>query len=293
MNTEKLESIGTYRGIIRGTSLAVNEKSGYPQAILQLEATEKFITDASELEHFGLTEPAWQAWDFNQGITAFLVLYKSGEQFSPDTELFHVGNLAEALGWEKGDFEAFANGSFIDKPIQFRVDLNEYNGKTSFKVQSVAHIDANPDRTLRPVSDDTLKALKAKVRGYAKKSAAVSAPAKASPASAPAVTFTATQKSVIAAASAPIKSGPPKGRGRPPKIQPVAPALNPLCTRDEAWEQAKPHQGKITDDEFTDQFIINSEEVGGSKTEDEMTPSDWGQVRDKLIDSLGRANVIA
>lgn len=286
MDTEKLESVGRYRGTIEGHSISIKK---CPQAVLQLRATKKYITSPEELQHFGMTEPDWHDWDFNQGIIGYLTLYNSGEEFSPDTENFNAGKFAELVDWQKGDIQAFTDGkAFVGKELEFVVSVSDFNGKLQVS-------DIGPERGLNPVDSATLASLKSKVKGYAaKRPAAASAP-RPTPAAHTAVKATSgTATSVAPIAVAQRSSAPPVSRKTKTKaVEAATASLPPLCTRDEAWESVYATKGKLDDAEATDAFIIGTQKVGGDKLEEDFTTAEWGMVRDRAIESLTAANVVA
>ena len=146
---------------------------------MRLKATEKFVTAQDEIEHFtkaGITGewPQWVPWaSYDQGTTAYLVLYKSATEFTPDTELLNASQLVKAVGWDHSA-DQFADGSFVGKTIQFRIEENTYEGKTTLRVNWVDDADATPGgAALKPVTADTVKAFNSKLHGYTKATAPV------------------------------------------------------------------------------------------------------------------------
>jgi hypothetical protein len=303
LDTQTISNEGTYIGVIEGHNLFISDKGKRcPQATLQIKATQKYVSTPEELAHFKREEPGFEPWDsYDEGIIAFLTLYNSGEEFIPDTENLNAGQLAKIVGWEKGDFESLTNDSFIGKQIQFRVELQEYKGKFNLRVTWIDVPGASPDRQLKAIDSSALQALKAKVRGYAKRPAAVSAPRhtfalKAAP---PITVVTGADTSTVESLKIAAKAAPtPKSRVKK-TVEAVAqvtnsgPTLPPLCTRDEAWETIYAAKGKLSDDEVTDTFIIKTEEVGGNKLEENFTPAEWGIVRDRVLESIEAANIVA
>ena len=85
----KLETAGAYRFRITESGLGLTKK-GYPQWVVRLLATEKFVEAPTEVAHFqgqGLLadgKPGWVPWEsFGEESVEFFVLFNNADEFTP------------------------------------------------------------------------------------------------------------------------------------------------------------------------------------------------------------------
>lgn len=316
----KLDTAGTYRGEIVEAGLGVT-KNGFPQFVGRFKATEKFVEELSELQHFheqGVVEardeegktfdPQWVDWSaFDEYITGFLVLFNNDEEFSEDTKLMNYDQLQTALGWGGTEFESLNDDTHVGKTVLFRVEEDEYNGQTQLKVNWIDDPEASPTRELRKLDDDKLKGLQSKLKMGGKKQAAKSAKA-AKPAGKPSggkQTKTSSDDSGGGSDTPTSKSnsGPPKKS--PPKKDPEpeqqeeqqqeeeeqtesseSTSLPSAISQDTAWEFVCENKGDNSDSDVEDAWIAACNEVGEDKDEDDFTEEEWAKVRDIVIRDL-------
>lgn len=294
----QIDSIGTYRGSLEEAGLG-ETKNGYPQFVGRIKATEKYIEEADELKHYvdqGVIEeakPQWINWEaYNEYITAYLVLFKSAEEFNEDTALFHYEGLQLALGWDGDEFDSLNDDTHVGKKLLFRVEENEYNGKVSLQVSRVDAPDANPSRELRKLDDGKVKDLNAKLKiGGKGKGAKPSKPSK--PAAKPAAQAESKQEPAPApetpAAAPPSRAKAESGKpAEQPQEQPESqeqpagdkPALPTETTKEAAWGLLCDNKGGNSDADVEEAWIAAINEVAGERDEDDLSGTEWAQVRD-------------
>jgi len=255
-----IEQEGTFRGLVvdHGVSLSKND---FPQLVLSLEATEVYDEDLGE----------WGDWsDVTENqITAYLVLVDS-----KNNETLNYKQVQAALGWDGKSFAELNDLDLSQVQIQFRVEPNTYNEKTTLQVTWIDAFDATPGKTVRKLDAKELKSLDARFKGIlkgkttpAKAQATAKAPPQA-PAKAPAkVTQTATQ-ATKAKASAPL-----------------VPEVHGRCTKDEAWEACVDLKDdkKFTDEQLANTWVVAVAEVTPGKTDKQVTPEEWFLIKEKVL----------
>jgi hypothetical protein len=136
----KILDAGLFNFEVVGHSFAFS-KNGYPQAILELRATERYLDKAEDLAQFGMDEPGYADWtQYDQELTDYLVLFNDTERFiaeGPDsTANFNYPGVGAALGWDGSSFRTLGDGtSFIGRVVGARVAEEEYQGKTNMKIK--------------------------------------------------------------------------------------------------------------------------------------------------------------
>lgn len=288
MELAKIDTVGTFRWEVIGTGFGVtkaseNSTGGKPQALLDLKALEKWVDDPDGLKHFGLTEPGWVDWSsFNEGTLAYLLLFNSADEFSPNTAMKNYEQLTLALGWDGQEFEAFATGKFDGKKIQARTATNSYKGKDSIQIAWVDKYDANPERSLKSIDTSEIKALTARIRMGKAPVVAASAPTKPASSPAKADVPAATAKPMPPKSSA-ATSAPPAAATTKPTSAPTFPSE---ATQTQAWDQLMTVKGDKSDDACADLWLAACTSVANGRSEDAFTPADWASVRDGAIARL-------
>lgn len=308
----KIDNVGTYIFKVLDSVLGTT-KNGFPQWVARVKAEQKFVENAEEIAHFqkqGLLadgQPGYVDWtSFDEETTIYAVLFKSASDFSKPNQLLNYDQLQAATGWDGTEFDSLVNGTFVGKSILGRVEENEFNGKTTLRVNWIDKADADPNRSLKSVDTNQVKALSALLKntsGKATPKAAASAPTKPTkasspPSSAPAVSSAATPapstavpvSAPSAPAVAPTTPKTPKGKkakAEAPPTEAAAPAGPPAaCTKDEAWAYIVEHKGDNEDNVVTDAWISASGEIAGDRDEEALTPADWAKVRDTVLKDL-------
>jgi hypothetical protein len=304
----KIDRVGTFIGTIEESAVSLTKKSSYPQFVGRLKATQKWVDQPDEMKHFSMTEPGYADWSsFNEEITAYLVLFKSAEEFSDTTKLMNYEQLQLATEWDGTSFDSLADGSLHGKTILFRVEENEYEGKTSLQVSWIDSKDADAVRGLKSLDTNEVKNLTAKLKagglGGIKKSAA--APAKAAPAkpapqgkatpaspppAAPTAAITAAaSEATTAKPTAPAPTAPSKKAKKTPPPPPPAEEKTGLpgeTSQGEAWEYVCEHKGENEDSAIEEAWIAACGEVLGDRDQDTATNAEWAKIRDIVIKDL-------
>jgi len=284
-----IDTIGSYRGTITEAALGVTKKSGYPQAIFKLEATEKWVDDKASLEHFGIQEPAWVDWsDYGETITAYLVLFKAsvsdGEPMVPgENSLLNYELLQRATGWDGAQFDTLNDDSLVDRVIQFRVGENEYEGKTSLQVEWIDEATAPVNRALTKLDADKVTSFNNLLK-VAKKAPAPARPSK--PGKATASPAAAKPSSPPAPKAAPRAKAKAKVE-EPTTASEEAAALPAECSQMEAWNFVIEHKGDSEDTAVEEAWVTEAGNVAGDRDESALTPADWAKVRDAVVAAVG------
>lgn len=271
--TNMIDRVGRFRGkplqwVFQPT------KNGFPQFIVQLQATEFYDTESGE----------WVDWsEYNQEIRAYLVL------FNAEKALMNYEQVQKVFGWDGVDFSDLQSGDYANLMLQFEVEESNFNGVDSLKVNWIDTYDANPTRTLTPMNPNELKQLTAQFKHLMK------GKAKPAPAKAP------TKPAPPAAPPAPPAAPAPTPAPKPPKAKPGPKAKAPVqeeeadtvelpssITKEEAWEFLFKRRDKsLSDDKLADAWIDACTAVGADKEESDFTDEDWASVRDHCITALG------
>jgi len=139
---------GTFRGVVLDNGLA-ESSGGYPQLRLSLAATEYYDTGEQE----------WVDWsEQDEQTLAFLVVFGQDVKKA----LFHAKAIQKVFGWSGQGFEEFNSPDWVGKPIQFRVEENDYNNVVTLQVQAINDYDAQPGQLIEKADDATIKKLEAK-----------------------------------------------------------------------------------------------------------------------------------
>ena len=280
-----IDRIGTFRGT--PTEWAVGKtKNEYPQFVVRLMATEKWIESTEEMEAFKLTEPGWLSWsEYEQSIVAYLVL------FNNDGPIFNYDQVQTALGWDGASFSGLAEMDHAGKTVLFRIEENTYGGTTRLQVAWIDEKDAPIERTLRALDPDKLRDLDSKYAGMLNTKkvtpASFQAPEnRAAPkATSPAPPAGRPTPSPSTATIPPTGSGQPTGSKTPPTTGPPADEAPPAnlppaetCTMDEAWIAIQ-HAAK--DDDKAASIWVEAAEAVGIENQESATNGDWANVRAK------------
>ena len=281
-----IDRIGTFRGT--PTEWAVGKtKNEYPQFVVRLTATEKWIESAEEMSAFKMTEPGWLSWaEYEQSITAYLVL------FNNDGPIFNYEQVQIAMGWDGASFSGLAEMDHAGKTVLFRIEENDYNGKVSLQVAWIDEKDAPIERTLRALDPDKLRDMDSKYAGMMNIKTATAASKPSTPAAPTAPKATGptpppnerTHRPTVSVIP-PTASGQPTGSETPPTTGPPAdeaPAANlppaETCTMDEAWIAIQ-HAAK--DDDKAARVWVEAAESVGIEDQETATGGDWADVRAK------------
>lgn len=274
------ELTGRYRGKVAECVVGVwDNENALPFLYLAAEGTEKWNPQTLAFEP-ALPEP----YQYENRLTLYS---KEGK------ECIIVKQAIDSLGWDGTDFGTL-NVDMVGKQIQFIVEAEEYKGKTQLKINFIYPADSNPDRTVKPLEVDKLKALNTR---FGLK-AVVRPPVAAKPMTAVRANPTAAPNAPTAVASVPTTvsasaTTAPRPRGRPAK-KPVTsvPAARPAtefdmppaeCTRDEAYAYVYANKGERDDGDVVGTWADTVEKIGDGD-EEKFTPTEWATVRDTIME---------
>jgi hypothetical protein len=314
-----IDRVGSFRGKVldRGVSATTN---GYPQLVLQLQAT----------EHWDDVNEVWEAWNYDESeATAYICLFGGNGKAT-----LGVQQAMRALGWDGASLMTLQDDTHIET-AQWRMEMSVYNGVTRIQVAWVDAYDAEPGRKCKKLDVNDIRKLDAKYSAALKaigggpkpKSAPPRPPAPKgplgdngpdptpSPSGTPMetpVTIPTVSESAeppftpdtpadptpavmeyvpVAQPSATVPSAEPEKpkRGRKPAAPaaPATPIATPVASavdQGTAWGAvygAGKNKGK-NDVEITNAWVAVVNEIGG----DEKVGSDWSGVRDRAIAKL-------
>jgi hypothetical protein len=303
-----IDRVGSFRGKIldRGVSATTN---GYPQLVLQLQAT----------EHWDDVNEVWEEWNYDVcEAAAYICLFGGNGKAT-----LGVSQAMKALGWDGASLLALQTDTHIET-AQWRMETSVYNGVTRIQVAWVDAYDAEPGRKCKKLDVADIKKLDAKysaalkaIGGGPKPQSAPPrppAPKTADPTVLPVSESTsATPAGIVeppftpdapadptpaVTASAPVAQPPatvpsaepdkPKRTRKPAApTAPAAPAVTVAATpidQATAWGavySAGKTKGK-NDVEITNAWVVVVNELGG----DEKVGADWTGVRERAITKL-------
>jgi hypothetical protein len=291
----KIDTIGTYKGVVLEHGLALT-KNGFPQLVIKVQATEKYIDSPAELKHYELETEQYIDWsEFDETTTGFLVLFKDNEEFTEETALMNYEQVQLALGWDGQEFDDLNGEKFVGKEVLFRMEENFYNEQTTIRLNWIDAADAPPNRELMKLDATKLAALpKIKVGGKTAKPAAAKAAKPGKPsaaASSPTATKGAKPSTSETAPSKPAPSTAPKATKTPPKATAESPADDrpDAVSQGDAWEYVCNHKGGNSDNDIEQAWIESVQEISGDNDnldESEFTEQLWAKVRDLVVKDL-------
>lgn len=276
----QIDTPGTYRGEIMESAVG-ETKNGYPQLVVRLFATERYIESSSEMEHFGLDEPDWVDWRaYDETMMGFLVLATT------EKRLFHFDGVMSALGWDGSSFAELDSTDHTKTEVMFRVEENEYNGEVRMQVAAIDHKDAPVSRELKKLDEGKLSDLDSKFKGIMesgkKKAAPKAAKAKAK----------STGDSKATSKKPPKKTAPPKATTKaeggelsdddiPFDVAEVP--SEPYDAQVYVWSALAEDVGDAGLDGLTEAWVTKVSEYGDDS---EMVAADWIKVGKDVASSL-------
>lgn len=291
MTANRIDTEGAYRGLIE-EGVVSETKRGFPQYVVRLKATKKWIESSTEMGHYGLAEPGWIDWtEFDEGIMGFLVLAND------EKRLLNFEQIMVALDWDGQSFAELAAMDTTGREVLFRVEENEYNGEMRLQVNWIDDKDAPVTRELKALDESKLKDLDAKYAGMMPEKTGGKKAAAAKPKA-------ATKKDEKPAGKGGSKDGKPAS-GKPGKTTPkaVKPKAGPPASKPPAKteteeppfetdgfdfgevpdgaEDAQMHIWTVLTKHFDDENAVGEawveacREVGGDREEAAFTKDDW------------------
>jgi hypothetical protein len=146
--SRELDREGTFRGRIIEYGLQEGKNTSSVGIAIKVAIDEAYNFEAE----------SWEDWrEYAVECYGYVNLVK-GDGSANDKS---AENLCLCTGWN-GSVGDIAMGEWKPEPIQFTTKANEYNGKTSFKVDYINQYDRSPGGGIKSVDADKAKALQAK-----------------------------------------------------------------------------------------------------------------------------------
>jgi hypothetical protein len=312
----QVDRAGNFR--CQATEWSVNKSTGgFPQLVARLYLTEWY--DQQEQEWVDFSE-------FQMEITAYWVLYhkiKGTDKVGPG--LNHQ-QVMKVFSWDGRSFATLAGGDYSDLKFQVRIDENTYEGaKVPYQVNWLDEYTTDPNRQLKKLNTEELKALDAEFAGLIKPAPKAVSAKKALPKIPTKITPTASTKyaenMLDETQQVPLESAAVKDSSEPEpplpetpaqkkakiaaksarlraevKKAPPVPAHPPVpnqvksdCTKQLAWEAIV----ELRDPEYSDEVLkakwteaIN-EIAGENVPYDKITSDQWHAVKEKVLNEVG------
>lgn len=245
---------GTFRGDVvdAGVSVTTNK---YPQYVAKLQAA----------EYWDEEEQKWVSWkgvEENE-ITAYLIL------FGGTGETLTCQQVKKVTGWDGVAFTGLNNIDFTNFSIQFRVEDNEYKGKTTKQVTWVDAYNATPGGAgIRKLDAAELAQLDAKYKTTLAATAKKAAPVKA-------------------AKKTTKKASPPKIPK--PTVVPPEVKSNPTgkCTMQEAWDEVSETLSPGIDESIKeDTWMKAVDRIANGVLLEDITEEQWFQIKVAVKDDI-------
>lgn len=279
----QIDRQGLFRGLVRDHAVNLTSQQKLPQFVATLAATEMW-DEVGEV---------WLPWtEYGQMITGYFVLvFLDGN--GDVAQCLNYEQVMRATGWDGVSFAGLEAMNLKEHSVQFRVQPDTYDGKTSLKVCWIDKVDA--EIGLRKLSADDLSKLDVQFGGmFAPKAKPAGAPAPKTKPDKPAKKLAEELDEVAAPTTAPKKKAPPK-IGKPPK--PKVPAVDEpstACTMEEAWAACETVNEELKDSAVPEEVLVDywqtraveiAEDVGENGSG--VTQEEWAKIRNAVIADLG------
>ncbi len=295
---------GYYFGVITSSGFGTSS-GGFPQEVLGVQAQQVFDQESGEyvpIDPEGGADGTWYG-----------VLIDSN-----DKETRNSQQLSKVTGWSGASFVELQKADYSGMPIQFRVETNLYNGKTSLKITWIDEEGAAPFKSVPKCSLEEAQALQARYAGVlAGNKAPVTAASAPGTATTPATVVPPQEKSkrkrrtkaeieadkAAAEAAAVANTSPPdttvdtQQPTTAPATRPTAPATRPpqtqeaagTCTIEEAWDAVSAaRRDDITDPQLADAWLSAIQLYAPDGKEESATDETWFVVRQKVLAATGK-----
>ncbi len=269
-----ITQVGTYLGY--ASSHGVDKSSGgYPQLVLQCEATHYYDED---VEDYVEIEP--------QELRAFLVLY--GKDQKP---LRNCEQAKKVFEWDGLSFQALAEMDLSEIRFLFRVEDNTWEGNTTQQVSWIDVDTASPTRQISSLDTKDLQDLDANF-GLAKVGKKVETKKPVGKPKPP------TAAKAPKAPKAPKTTKPKTTKAEKPKAPAPAPTSEVAeeetpektgsTTRDDAWNYISE---QITDralsaDDRAVEWTKAIEKIHGGPDDDTLTGEEWFKVQELIVSEV-------
>lgn len=267
-----IDKVGTFLGYapIHGVDTT---KNGYPQLILQCEASHYYDEDVED--YVEITD---------QELRAFLVLY--GKEGKP---LRNCEQAKKVFNWDGLSFQALAEMDISEIRFLFRVEENTYEGNTTLQISWIDVDTASPTRQISSLDTKDLQKLDAQFglakvgkKTEKKKPTGKPAPPKASTKKKDTKKKVGTQTATETVASSPPAPTP---KATPEELAATTPEAKTGSTiREDAWayiEEQIPEAALSTEDRAT-AWNEAIEKIHGGPDDNTLTGEEWFQVQELI-----------
>lgn len=201
---------------------------------------------------------------------------------------FTIEKLREATGWDGRDPFWLEDSLPGDLVVKLTLEFDIYNGKQSLKVKYIDHRDSTGGGVVK-ATDAEKSAIRNKLASKLRAIAGGSTVKSSVPTGTPTMPVKTTESPAATtgpatvAAPAPTTPSAPAKRGRPKSAAaaPVAPVIVE-CTQDQAWDAfVKAAPAGETEKNINSQWTKILNDLFPTKGDEDMTPADWGKVREE------------
>lgn len=303
----QVDRTGNFR--CQATEWSVNKSTGgFPQLVARLYLTEWYDQDEAEWVDFS---------EFQMEITAYWTLYGKTKGTDKTGPTLNHQQVMKVFSWDGRSFGTLAAGDYTDLKFQIRIDENTYPGaKVPYQVNWLDAYDADPNRQLKKLNTEELKALDAEFAGLIKPAPRAVSAVKAlpkiptkikgpeptpedppenepeptpEPDKEPVPDTPEQKKANMAAKSARLKAEAKKAAIKKPTHPPVPNQVPSDCTKQLAWETIV----ELRDPKFSDEDLKTSwtgainEIAGVGVSYDKITSDQWHDIKEKVLSEVG------
>lgn len=270
----KIDREGTFRGLVLEHGMSTTRKNGFPQWVARLSAVQMFVSEDDReswiKEGYEISEDGWiDCSNWGWELTGYFVL------FNHEKALLNYDQVIEATGWDGHDFQDLSTMDLTEHTVQFRVEMNEYEGTESLQISWIDVVGAPVDRELQIITEDDAKALNKKFKGLMRGKVKV-APVTAEK--------TSTKPKPASKGKAPAKTSAPPAKTTALPTPKTAETVAGM-SKEDAWDSLLKNSG-LDDDALADAWIKACEEVAPEKDEDDFTDQDWAAVSATVLTAV-------
>ncbi len=267
-----IDRVGTFLGYapIHGVDTT---KNGYPQLILQCEASHYYDEEVEDYVEVA-----------EQELRAYLVLY--GKDGKP---LRNCGQVQKVFGWNGLSFQALAEMDLSETRFLFRVEENTYEGNTSLQISWIDDDEANPTRQVSSLDTKSLQGLDAKF-GLAKVGKKTDKKKPVGKPTVPGASKKTTKETTKK--KDPELAGPPAPVEAPVESAPMtateaiaAEEKTGSTTRDAAWQYITDEipEAALSIDDRPIAWTKAIEKIHGGPDDDTLTGEEWFKVQQLIV----------
>ncbi len=258
-----IDRVGTFLGYapIHGVDTT---KNGYPQLVLQCEATHFYDEEVEDYIEVA-----------DQELRAYLVLY--GKDGKP---IRNCEQVKKVFGWDGASFQALAEMNISETRFLFRVEENTWEGNTSLQVSWIDDDEASPTRQISSLNTKDLQTLDTKF-GLVK--AGKKGATKPKPTGKPAPPKTSTKKTETNTATEATTPAPTTGPPIP--VTKTEEKKTGSTTREAAWEYIAESIpiAALSDEDRAVAWTEAIEKIHGGPDDDTLTPEEWFAVQELVL----------